>query len=131
MDKHEISRKLHIIVFARLFSASLWLADREAAAALQRTLLRMKLEEEVPGINNTWQSTHLGKELRLDLHMVFMGLWDEWEMPLVLEQFSLIDKSQSEDIYDSLGQGIDAESVLRGQVQRVYLEYYKSSVTQH
>jgi hypothetical protein len=131
MDKQEISRKLDEIVVARLFSASSWLVNRETAAALQSTLLQMNLGERVPGQNDTWRSTPLGEELNLDLLMVFMGLWNEWDMLYVLERFGLIDKSQSEAMFDLLSQGIDPESVLRGPAQQAYHDYYNPSKIRH
>jgi hypothetical protein len=73
----------------------------------------------------------LGKELNLDLLMVFMGLWDEWEVPYVLEDFGLIDKSQSDAMIDLLSRGIDPESVLRGPAQQAYYDHYNPSKIRH
>jgi hypothetical protein len=62
----------------------------------------MRLEENVPGRNDTSRSTPLGKELNVDLLMVFMGLWCEWEIPHWLEEYALIDESQSAAMYDGV-----------------------------
>jgi hypothetical protein len=79
------------MVFARLFGSRPWLADWESTVALQRKLRQMGLEEPVPGTSNTTRFTPLGTELRVDLLMVFMGLWDEREIPMILEDHGFID----------------------------------------
>jgi hypothetical protein len=54
----------------------------------------MGLVEEVPGQADTWRNTPLGSELHIDLLQVFMGLWDECELPMILEQYRLIEKQE-------------------------------------
>jgi hypothetical protein len=131
MDKEQISRKLDAIVVSRLFGNGSWLADRETSLALQRILLQMKLEEQIPGENSTYRSTALGLELNIDLLMVFMGLWCEWEIPYLLEKNGLLDESQCGAILDRLGRGRDPERLLRRHVQQAYIDYYKLSKTRH
>ena len=63
----------------------------------------MGLEERVPGTTDMWRNTPLGSELHLDLLMVFMGLWDEWEIPMILEDHGLIDDLEAEHMLDLLG----------------------------
>jgi hypothetical protein len=53
--------------------------------ALQTRLEQMDLEERVPGESDTRRSTPLGRELHSDLVMVFLGLWDEREIPMILD----------------------------------------------
>jgi hypothetical protein len=48
----------------------------------------MGLVEEVPGKADTWRNTPLGNELHLELLEVFMGFWDEWEVPHILEEYA-------------------------------------------
>jgi hypothetical protein len=89
MNRHEIVRQLHLIVDARLFGTAAWPVDRESTNRLHTTLLRMGLVEEVPGQADTWRNTPLGNELHIDLLEVFMGLWDEWDIPEILQAYGL------------------------------------------
>jgi len=123
----ELAAKLDAIVVARLFGARPWLADSESCAALQRMIMQMGLEEQVPGEKDTWQSTSLGKQIHLDVIMVFLGLWESWDMIYQLEEYGLIAESDAAQLYDQLAAGVDPESVLRGPVQRAYLDYYSLS----
>jgi len=84
--------------FARLFGSGPWLADRESCVALQTKLEQMGLEERVPGERDTRRITPLGKELHSDLVMVFLGLWDEYEIPMILEDHGFIDDLEAEHI---------------------------------
>jgi hypothetical protein len=86
-----------------------WLSDPESAA-LQRKLEQMGLEERVPSASDTWRNTPLGRELHLDLLMVFMGLWDQWEIPMILEDHGLIDDLEAEHMQDLLQAGRDPDS---------------------
>src|SRR3977135_4156958 len=91
MTRSEILAEVEAMVFARLFGRRRWLADRESAAILSRRLEQMGLEERVPRDSDTSRSTPLGKELHSHLLMVFLGLWDEWDIPMILEDHDLID----------------------------------------
>src|SRR6266487_2621479 len=68
--------ELDAIVVARLFGTRPWFANKESGPALQRIVMRMGLEEQVTGEKDTWQSTSLGKQIHLDVIMVFLGLWE-------------------------------------------------------
>jgi hypothetical protein len=39
----------------------------------------------VPGTPDAWQNTNLAKELNLDVYLVFAGLFDEGDIPMILE----------------------------------------------
>ena len=80
LDKCAVIQDLHLMMDARLFGDRPWLADRESYEALDKKLDEFGLQEHVPGTIDTTRSTTLGKEMKLDLVMVFIGLWDEWEM---------------------------------------------------
>jgi hypothetical protein len=90
-----------------------------------RRLEEMGLEERVPGEKETWRSTPLGRELRSDLLMVFLGLWDEWEVPEILEHYGVIDDLECESLWDLLGAGHDPETVLKRYVLQAYFAHYK------
>jgi hypothetical protein len=111
----------------RLFGPGRWLADRETSHALERRILQMGLLEQVPGMSDTWRSTPLGAECNLDLYQVFMGFWDEGEIPIILEHYRLMDESLVEDIYARMETGIETEALLRGYVKRAYFDYHKAT----
>jgi hypothetical protein len=127
MRKSKILAEVETIVFARLFGGGPWLTDPETAVALQKRLEHMGLEERVLGTNNTWRNTPLGKELRLDLLMVFMGLWDEGEIPMILEDYGLIDDLETQHLLDLLEAGREPEIVLKKSVREAYFKHYKTT----
>jgi hypothetical protein len=124
MNEQEVSQKLDDIIVARLFGHEPWLVDRETGAALSRTLSEMGLEEQVLGKKDTSRLTALGSKLNVDLMMVFMGLYDEGDIPYVLEKHTLIDEFEADAIYDALEAGGDPERLLRNRVQQAYFDYY-------
>ena len=77
--------------------------------------------------SNTWRITPLGKELNVDLFEVFMGLFDEWEVPYILEDHGLVDEWESDSICARMARKADPEVVLVGVVRRAYLDYGKAS----
>ena len=125
MTRSEILTEVEAMIFARLFGKGRWLADRETAAILGRKLEQMGLEERVPGDRETWRSTPLGRELHSHLLMVFLGLWDEWEVPVILQDYGVIDDLECETIWGFLGAGRDAEAVLKKYVREAYFAHYK------
>jgi hypothetical protein len=129
--KDEIRRQLHAIVISRLFSDRPWLADREILAGLRRVLHEMKVEEPVPGTTDSRRNTALGLELNMGLIEVFLGSWDEWEVPMILSDNCLIDEQQADDLYHRLGRGDDPELVLRAVVKQAYVDYYGRSKMCH
>lgn len=124
MDKSEILKELHMMIDSRLFGRYPWPVDRETVSVLENKLLLMGLDEVVSSDTKTRRVTILGKELQLDLIMVFVGLWDEWEMPSILEKYGLIDESEREQLYDQLDIGRDPEFAMRSIVQKAYLKHY-------
>ncbi len=115
------------MVHSRLFGRRPWLADREACDAMGRKLRDMGLDEQVLGWPGAARSTNFGKEQHLDLVMVFMGLWDACEVPIILEDYGLIDDLECDKIYDQLEAGVDPEHVMLRIVRQAYLEFYNSS----
>ncbi len=89
----------------------------------------MGLIESLP--SNGWRNTTLGNELDIDLFGVFMGFYDVWEMPDILEQFRLIDESEIDGIYERMSTKTDPESVLVGYVRRAYFDYRKATKFLH
>jgi hypothetical protein len=80
--------------------------------------------------SQTWRNTPLGKELDVDLFQVFMGHWDEWEVPTILERYRLIDESEADGILERMTEA-NAERVLSGYVKRAYFNYRKATKFLH
>jgi hypothetical protein len=126
MNKAKIITELENLVVARLFGDQPWLADRETISAVDRKLVQMGLVELLSAETQTWRSSPLGKELDVDLFLVFMGIFDEWEVPGILEHYRLLDGSEADVIYERMSQA-NAESVLIGYVRRAYFDYRKAT----
>jgi hypothetical protein len=126
MNKAEIIAELENMVVARLFSRQPWLADRETCSAIHRKLIQMGLVFSVEP--STWRHTPLGKELDVELFQVFMGHWNEWEVPMILEEYGFLSESEFDAICESKA---DAESLLSGYVKRAYFEYRNASKYLH
>jgi hypothetical protein len=124
MTRSQILAEVEAMIFARLFGGHRWLADRDSAPILGRRLEQMGLQERIPGEKETSRSTPLGRELHSDLLMVFLGLWDEWEVPMILEDYDVIDDLESEYIWGLLGAGRDPETVLKKYVREAYFKHY-------
>jgi hypothetical protein len=52
------------------------------------------LDEDVPNSPGTTRSTALGKELKLDLLMAFVGACALWDIPHILEEHGYLDEAQ-------------------------------------
>jgi hypothetical protein len=124
MNKAKIITELENMVVARLFSRQPWLADRETCAAIDRKLLELGLWDPCG-----WQITPLGKELDVDLFFVFLGMMEEWEVPMILERYGLLDDSEADAFYSM--ETADASAVLSGYVKRAYFEYRKATKFLH
>ena len=130
MNKAEIIAELESMVAARLFSGQPWLADRETISAYDRKLIQMGLIEQVRDEPPTWRNTSLGNELDVDLFQVFMGLWCEWEVPLILKEHGLLTESEFDAIIECTSEA-NAELLLSGYVKRAYFDYRKAAKFLH
>ena len=133
MNKAEIIAELESMAVARLFSGQPWLADPETCSAIWRKLIQMGLLEQVRYEPTRWRTTPLGKELDVDLFEVFMGLWYEWDVVMILEDYHLIDEAEADALYARMARmgEADTESFLIGYVKRAYLDYRKASKSLH
>ena len=130
MNKAHIIMELENMVAARLFGRQPWLADRETFSAVNRKLIQMGLVEVVCVEPLTWRISPLGKELDVELFQVFMGHWSEWEVPMILEEYHLLDEAEAEALYERMDKA-DAETVLSGHVRRAYFDYGKATKFLH
>ena len=103
-----------------MFGTGPWLADEETAGLLNQKIQQMGLEEPVPGEADCWRNTALGNELDVDLLMVFLGLWGEWDALYVLTKHEFIDDLESRHIADMLEAGGDPEKLLKQHVIDAY-----------
>ena len=129
MNKAEIVAELEAIAWYRLFSCRQWLPDRETIWALHQKLIKMGLVEHIS--SDTWRNTPIGTELDVDLFQVFMGLFDVWEVPYILEDHRLIDEWESDSICARMARKANREFVLAGVVRRAYLDYGKATKFLH
>jgi hypothetical protein len=130
INKAEIIAELENMVAARLFSAQPWLADGETISAYYRKLIQMGLVEQVSVEPETWRITPLGKELDVDLFQVFMGISHEWDVPITLEHYGLLNDSEFDAICECTSDA-DAQSLLEGYVKRAYFDYRKAAKFLH
>jgi hypothetical protein len=130
MNKAQIIAELENMAAARLFSGQPWLADRETISAYHQKLIEMGLLEQVRAEPQTWRITPLGKELDVDLFQVFMGLIHEWDVPITLEEYGLLDESEFDAIIECTSEA-DAETLLSGYVKRAYFDYRKAAKFLH
>jgi hypothetical protein len=126
--KTEIATRLATIAGTRLFGHERWLADREAAIKLDEALRAMGLQEQVS--LDTCRNTALGDELNVDLHMVFMGLWEPGDMVYILEKNGLLDEDEVDPLFDLVLERDEKhyEPSLKARVQQAYRSYYKATV---
>lgn len=142
MNKRTVIQELDSMIVFRLFGDRPYLADEEAGYALSKKLDEMGLQACVPGEAGTTTNTALGRELQLDLVMVFVGMWCEFEVPRILEEHGLIDEFKAAeifDLFDDLETAVpddkdlsdDYGRVLRPVVQKAYRDHYHPSGLQN
>jgi hypothetical protein len=125
MDKAAVICKLHEIADHYLLGAGTWPADRESLPAFFKTVRGLGLNEDVASHPGTTQSTALGRELKIDLVMAFVGAWDMWEIPFVLLKHGYIEETETDELWTS--PSVEAERRLRWLVLRAYFEFCNRS----
>ena len=121
IDKHSILDEVHGLIGIPLFENETWLSDHETRDEL---IHRLKILGLVHGEGRRWGPTSLGKELKLELIFVFLGLWEETQVPDVLLKYNLIDEATCHILSKRLEDSSDPESALRYSVQRAYFQLY-------
>jgi hypothetical protein len=69
----------------------------------------------------------LGRELDVKLLMVFAGLWDDSEVPMLLEEHGLISEEQQYEIYARYWGKDTSEAILLLFVRRAFFEFFKTN----
>jgi hypothetical protein len=85
LDKAFIICKLHEIADHCLLGAGTWPLDRESLSAFDKMVRSLGLDEDIPDSPCTARLTALGNELKLDLFMAFVGAWEMYEIPMILD----------------------------------------------
>ena len=127
MAKRAVISEIQKMILTRLFGEGMWLADRDAVDVIDRRLRQLGLQETVPEDPSSTQATTLGSELNLDLIWVFLGLWAEEEVPLILMNYGLFDEYDLEEVYDRMEWGFDPERLLLPIVQNAYIKIFNPS----
>ena len=122
MDKAAVICELHEITDHYLLGEGNWPADEENLPALFGKFRALGLDEDVPGSPGMTQSTTLGKELKLELVMAFVGAYEIWNIPEILVENGYLTESEADELYFFLAP-LQAERKLRRYVYRAYLEY--------
>jgi hypothetical protein len=118
---------LDALATKRLFYGDKWLVDSSTADALCATLLQLGVVENVPNQAKTTHYTSVGKDLKVDLQEVFMGLCDPWDAVSILEDYDLVAEDELELLYALLAKGEKYfEPMLRVRVQQAYRDYYNA-----
>jgi hypothetical protein len=124
--KTKIESQLEMMGRSRLFGNGRWLAEGMEAKRLTEMLEKMGLEQRT--LDNSSKNTPLGNELNVDLHMVFLGLWEPLSMIGTLEDQGLLDPDEVDRLNNLVCEDEeDFEPILRARVQRAYREYYKTT----
>jgi hypothetical protein len=131
LNKAEIVAELEAMVSTRLFGRGQWLTDHETACAVHQKLVNLGLVERVSDESDTWRNTALGNEMDVDLFGVFMGFFDVWDVPCILESRCLIDEMELDDIYERMDTKANPETVVIGYVKRAYLDYRNATKCLH
>ena len=122
MNKLDILCELHAVIATRLLGEGPWLMEREDVLKSNQRTLEMGLEEQIT--RDTRKSTSLGEEIDFDLLLVFMGRWDERDIPSILEQRGLITKSETDDIYEQWAKCHDPELAMKSYVRKAYFRCF-------
>ena len=125
ISKTEVVARVDEIASRRLFSDPKWLVDGPIAAnVLDRTLQKLGLVEPLSG-GTGYQNTNLGRELNIDLQLVFMGLFEPWDAIHILEDHNLVSDDEIDTLFDLLEMGEQHyEHILRARVQQAYRDYF-------
>ncbi|MDO9487268.1 MAG: hypothetical protein Q7J32_02760 [Sphingomonadaceae bacterium] len=129
MNKATIIRKLHEITDHYLLGEGTCPADREKLPPFWKAVRELGLDEDVPGSPRSTRWTPLGNELNVDLVMAFVGAWDLWEIPGILESNGYMDEDEVDGLWTM--PEIQFECALHRYVLRAYLKFCNRSKSLH
>jgi hypothetical protein len=134
---------LHEMIHERLFGAGLWLARGEAYLALHRRLNDLGLLEADPDRPGEVRPTPLGVEMNVWVLTVLLGLWEDAEIPMMLEDYGLMSEAEVNEVSEIFiatawqhaniiraeDKSNDSETLLLPYVRRAFLDYFKVKAT--
>jgi len=124
MNKTDILVELHGVIATRLFGGGPWLMDRKSAAASQARARELRLEEQVEDGGS--QLTCLGKDINFILLSVFMGAWDEGDIPTILRMHGLITASEADSMDEEWAKfPTNPELAMKSYVRKAYVRCFK------
>lgn len=121
MNKAEITCRFHQIADHLLLGAGNWPPSSERLEDFRTWVRECALEEDVPDFPGTTRATALGRELNLDLMMAFVGAWEIWEIPYILESKGYITQPEADEVWELPSD--DGEALIQRYVVRAYLHF--------
>jgi hypothetical protein len=125
LQKSEVIITLHAMVHEGLFGSRPWLADREIVEAINNKLRVLGLTEPVPERSDSERKTAFGRELDVGLMQVFMGVWEPYEVPFILEDYGLLSDDEALEAEGRL-EGEDPEAVLLPFVRHAFFQHFQA-----
>lgn len=135
MTKDRVLSELHALIDTRLFGDQ-WLVTHETAHVVDQRLTELGLLEKVPGSIGDSRNTALGRAVNLDLMMVFIGSWHQWEAVNILEDYGFINQEEYDYLADRIAEneededrepgfhGSDLDAAFLPFIRRAYFEYF-------
>jgi hypothetical protein len=122
--KSDVIRELHALLHERLFGGGPWLAEAEICHTIFAKFVELGLEEQVSEKSGSWRATALGRELNSQLLMVFAGVWDDSDIPMILEEYGLLSEEETTEIYERFEGGESSEVLLLPIVRRAFFQHF-------
>src|SRR5262245_24972869 len=117
--------EVQFVIASRLFGADRWFAYEDEVPRLFKWVLKTGLAEPVPGEPDWWRATALGKEMDIDLLVVFLGIFEEFGAVDILADRGFIDSREVDRIWNLLDADYDPEVVLKPIVRAAYVNTSK------
>lgn len=120
-DVSTAMQQLNVLIDNILFVGNNWPPN---PGAVSRRLRELGLTKTTPDAPSSFCVTELGEAVEVDLFCVFLGIWDDSGIPLVLEPLGLFSQADSEYLWDGLEAGEDMWSWLRPRLQDAYRKLF-------
>src|SRR5262249_1250631 len=105
--------------------ADRWFAYEDEIPRLFKLVIETGLAELVSGEPDRWQATVLGKQVGVDLLVIFLGIFDEFGAVEILADYGLIDGRGADRVWDLLFAGHHPEVVLKPIVRAAYRRHFE------
>lgn len=129
MTKDEVLSGLHALIDTRVFGDQ-WLITWETGAAVTAKITELGLD-----------STPLNRsaEIDMELMMMFVGCWHQWEAVNILEEYGFINQEEYDYLADRIAKneedenrepdchGSDLDAAFMPFVRRAYFQYFNPS----